>query len=82
MKKTTFLKLLSAVLCLVTLISMLPACNNGGNGNVTTDDVTTESPETQPPEPDPIDIIKNGIVNYEIVYPEDTSKASQALSFV
>ena len=72
MKKTIFLKLLSAVLCLVTLISMLPACNNGGNGNVTTDDVTTESPETQPPEPDPIDIIKNGIVNYEIVYPENS----------
>jgi endonuclease/exonuclease/phosphatase family metal-dependent hydrolase len=71
-KKATFLKLLSAVLCLVTLVSMLPACNNGGDGNVTTDDITTEAPETEAPEPDPLNIITNGTVNYEIIYPTVT----------
>ena len=69
MKKHTILKLISVILCLITVIALLPSCNTEGNGNVTTDEATTEAPVTEAPEPDPLNIITNGTVNYEIIYP-------------
>ena len=69
MKKFTALKLLSIILCFVTVVTLFPSCNSDGKDNVTTDEITTEAPVTEAPEPDPLNIITNGTVNYEIIYP-------------
>lgn len=71
MKKTTILKLASVILCILTVVTLLPACNTSGNGDAAADSTTTEAPSTEAPKPDPLSIITNGKVSYEIVYPQN-----------
>lgn len=72
--QTTLLRGLALVLASFTMLSILAACSDKGEGEETSTVETT----TAIPEAEPLTLIKDGEVLYEIVYPKSCTSAVSA----